>query len=378
MNNGDGVTAKMRPIDLDEDACIVFWEMTRSCGLKCVHCRAEAIDRRDPAELTTEEAFGLLDELGSFAKPIVVLTGGDPLMRPDVFDIVGYGTKKGLRMALTPSATPTTTEASILALKRQGLSRLAVSLDGSRALIHDGFRQVAGSYSITLEIIRWANEAGLPIQINTTVTRRNLNDIDAIADLLSLWRVALWSVFFLVPVGRGSMGDEPRATEYEQVFRKLADFSRRYPFDIKTTEAPHYRRILIELRKAGELGGKGNAGSSRPSADAIGRFPFTNDGKGIVFVSHTGEIYPSGFLPIACGNVKTDSIADVYRRSPVFKSLRDADQLKGKCGACEYRRVCGGSRARAWAVTGDYLGSEPFCVHMPRGYAISTEETRYW
>lgn len=343
----------MRNIDFDLKPYLVIWETTRSCALKCLHCRAEAIDRRDPNELSTAEAFALMDQISKLEVPLTVLTGGDPMRRPDILEIVRYGTDRGLRLALTPSGTPEMTRARVDSLKAAGLARLAVSLDGSTAEIHDSFRRVPGSYGWTLDIIRWASEAGLPAQINTTVTRYNLDDFDRMADLMLTLPIVLWSVFFLVPVGRGSQDDQITAEEYEKVFHKMADLAERAPFDIKSTEAPHYRRVLLQ---------RGAAGNRRPERAAFG----VNDGKGFAFVSHTGEVWPSGFLPLSAGNIKSADLGDLYRESPLFRGIRDHAKLKGKCGLCEYKNICGGSRARAYAMTGDLLASDPFCAYQPK------------
>lgn len=344
---------KHQNIDFDQKPYLVIWETTRSCALKCLHCRAEAIDRRDPGELSTEQAFALMDQIAATEAPLVVLTGGDPMRRPDILDIVRYGTERGLHIALTPSGTPEMTADRVRALKAAGLARLAVSLDGSTAAIHDSFRRVEGSYEWTLNIIRWVAEAGLPSQINTTVTRYNLDDFGSMAELMLTLPIVLWSVFFLVPVGRGKLDDEISAEEYEKVFHQMADLEERAPFDIKSTEAPHYRRVLLQ---------RGAAGNRRPERAAFG----VNDGKGFVFVSHTGEVWPSGFLPLTAGNVKTADLGELYRHSPLFRGIRDYADLKGKCGHCEYKNICGGSRARAYAMTGDMMASDPFCSYQPK------------
>jgi radical SAM protein with 4Fe4S-binding SPASM domain len=341
-----------RPAGFDAKPYIVIWETTRSCALKCLHCRAEAIDRRDPDELTTTEAFALMDQIARLEAPLTVLTGGDPMRRPDILEIVRYGTERGLRLALTPSGTPEMTRARVGSLKEAGLARLAVSLDGSTAEIHDSFRRVPGSYGWTLDIIRWASEAGLPAQINTTITRYNLDDFDRMAELMLTLPIVLWSVFFLVPVGRGSQEDQITAAEYEAVFHKMADLAEHAPFDIKSTEAPHYRRVLLQ---------RGASGNRRPERAAFG----VNDGKGFVFVSHKGEVWPSGFLPLSAGNVKRDDLGELYRDSPLFRDIRDYSRLGGKCGLCEYKNICGGSRARAYALTGDIHAADPFCGYQP-------------
>jgi radical SAM protein len=338
---------------------MVFWETTQACDLVCKHCRADARPARDPDELTFTEGVRLLDEVRAMGCPLVVLTGGDPAKRPDLVDLVRHGTSVGLRMALTPSATPLVTAALLAALADAGLARLAVSLDGACAATHDGFRGVAGSFARTLAILRDARAAGLTTQVNTTVTDANVDELERIAAAIATLDVNLWGVFFLVPTGRGEALDVLRPDAAEAVLERLAAIARTAPFDVKTTAAPHFRRVLLQqqVRRREILG----------IDDGIGRAPRgVNDGQGIVFVSHRGEIHPSGFLPVACGSVRTGSLADVYRGHPVFTGLRDPDALGGKCGVCEFRRVCGGSRARAYAMTGDLYAEEPACAYAPR------------
>jgi radical SAM protein len=357
-------------LDFDERPFIVIWETTQACDLACVHCRACAQPIRSCLELSTDEAKRLIDEVAALGAPVFVLTGGDPLKRPDIFDLVEYASTHGVRISLTPSATPLLTQEAICRLKECGLARLAISLDGPTAEIHDAFRRVPGSYDWTLRAVRWAREIGLPVQINTTITRHNLQDLDATIALIEQLDIVLWSVFFLVPTGRGSAIDLLSAEEFEQVFEKLHATSRRVKFDIKSTEAQHYRRFLLQRRT--EEKRKGNGRSLPPmagpsTADGIGRAPRgINDGKGFVFISHLGEVFPSGFLPVSAGNVRRQSLTELYRHSPLFVSLRDTKNLKGKCGICEFREVCGGSRARAYALTGDVFAEEPCCVWQPK------------
>jgi AdoMet-dependent heme synthase len=362
-------------MDFSERPFIVIWEVTQACDLACVHCRACAQPLRHPSELSTAEGKKLIDQVAALQVPIFVISGGDPLKRPDIFELVEYATQQGVRTSLTPSATPLLTQEAISELQRRGLARLAISLDGSSALIHDPFRRVPGSFRWTLQAIRWARELDLPVQINTTITRRNLTDVDAIIALLETLDVVLWSVFFLVPTGRGQMSDLPTAEQFEAVFEKLYETSCRVSFDIKTTEAQHYRRYLLqqrvqERRQNGtpELAGSGSPAShAGASSDGIGRAPRgLNDGKGFVFVSHTGEVYPSGFLPLSGGNVREESLTQIYRHSPLFVALRDSDRLEGKCGICEFRQICGGSRARAFAMTGNPFAEELCCLYQPQ------------
>jgi AdoMet-dependent heme synthase len=363
-------------IDFDRSPFLVIWEVTRACDLACQHCRADAIERRDPRELTTEEGKAMLDDVRRFGRPLVVLSGGDPLKRPDTVELVEYGTSVGLRMAMTPSGTPLMNRAILERLQGAGLARLAVSLDGSTAAIHDTFRGVAGSYDWTLGMLREAADLGLSTQINTTVARHNLEDFDNLISLMTDLGISLWSVFFLVPTGRARQEDVASAEAFEHVFHRMYDLSKTAAFDIKSTAAPQYRRVVlqrqVEERRARERTLPPEpltAGIGFSLADGVGRSKGVNDGNGFVFINHVGDIYPSGFLPIETGNVRTDDLVEVYRDHWLFRALRDPDRLKGKCGVCEYRSVCGGSRARAYAVTGDPLEAEPFCTHIPARWA---------
>ena len=356
--------------DFDHSPLLVFYELTRACDLLCRHCRADAQRHRDPAELTTSQARRLVAELTVFPRPpLLVFTGGDPLKRDDVFDLVTHAVEAGLQTAMTPSATPLVTADAVARLRFAGLHRLAVSLDGAAARTHDGFRRVRGSFLRTLEIIRDAGRCGLPVQVNTTLASHNLAELDATAQLLSgLDGVVMWSVFFLVPTGRAADESGPRrlsADQMEAAFATLWHHSRRQPYAIKTTEAPHYRRYAA-LRAASVR--RAFPGDEAPGLAAGSRFVGTNDGKGVMFVSHTGEIFPSGFLPIACGRFPFDSLVHVYQKSALFQALRDPERLGGKCGACEFRNVCGGSRARAFALSGDPLAEEPDCAYVPAGW----------
>ncbi len=364
-------------LDFNKNPFIVIWEVTRACNLACKHCRAEAQPEPDPRQLTPEEGKGLIDQIASFGDPLpnLVFTGGDPLMRPDLFELISYGISKGLRVSMTPSATPLVTKDNMRKAKEAGLSRWAFSIDGSNAEIHDAFRQVNGSFDLTIRAIEYLHELGLPIQINSTVSRYNRDDLDNLAQLVEKLGAVLWSVFFLVPTGRGKMNDMISPQEHEEVFNWLYDLSLRAPFDIKTTAAQHYRRVVLQRRAKSKAdkdvavpgtGGLDMLLSRDLGKDDVGRAPKgVNDGNGFVFISHTGDVYPSGFLPVTGGNVRKKTLVEIYRDSPMFRALRNPDGYRGKCGWCEFRFICGGSRARAFAVTGDYLESEPFCVHIP-------------
>jgi radical SAM protein len=369
-------------LNFDEAPFLAIWEVTQSCDLACMHCRAAAQPIAHPDELTTEEGKALIDQIADMHVPIFVFTGGDPLKRKDVFELIRYAADKGVHVALTPSATPLLTREAIFKLKEAGLVRLGISLDGSTPEIHDAFRGLPGTWARTINAIEWANEAGLPIQVHTTISRHNAHDLDDLCALFETQAIVMWNVFFLVPVGRGQLSALLSGEEFEQVFGKIYELSQRVNFQIKTTEAMHYRRYLLqhklEERRIGHGHPHGAAASQAyepgaPTADAETRTANwttrrVNDGKGFLFVSHVGNVYPSGFLPIHAGNIKQTPLSEIYRNAPIFKSLRDTAKLEGKCGACEYKEICGGSRARAYAVTGDPLAQEPCCIYQPRNW----------
>ena len=366
-------------VDFDRAPFVVIWETTQACDLACLHCRACAVPQRDPRELSTDEAKRLVDDICRFGRPLLVLTGGDPLKRPDAVELVRYGVDAGLRVALTPSGTPLMTPHVLQELHDAGMSRLAVSLDGATAAQHDAFRGVAGSFDWTIRMLETARSLGLSTQINTTISRHNVHDLENLITLMTGLGIALWSVFFIVPVGRARPGDLATADEFESVFHRLYDLSKSAPFDIKSTAAPHYRRVVMQRqvaeRRAGARDGAPaplTAGVGFSLGDGVGRAAKgVNDGDGFLFVSHRGDIYPSGFLPKSAGNVRTEDLVDVYRTHDLFRSLRDRDQLKGKCGVCEFRSVCGGSRARAYAMTGDPLEADPLCAYIPPAWQRS-------
>lgn len=349
----------------ETDPFIVIWEVTRACALKCLHCRAEAQYRPDPRQLSLEEGKRLLDQIAEMNHPLVVFTGGDPLMRADLFELARYAIEENkLSVSMTPSATPKVTRGAVEKAKEVGLSRWAFSLDGSCAEIHDHFRGTPGSYATTMKGIGYLQELGIPIQVNTTVSRYNLHDLEKIAERVQEMKAVLWSLFFLVPTGRGMIKDMISPEEHEAVMKWMQTKQSQMTCGIKATEAPHYRRVVIQASR--------NAGNSPMSAerkrpDLLGRAPKgVNDGDGFVFISHIGEVYPSGFLPVVCGNVREQSLADIYRGSSIMRSLRDKTLLKGKCGVCEFKQLCGGSRARAYGITGDYLESDPYCAYIPQ------------
>ena len=362
-----------------------YYEVTRACDLVCKHCRASAQELSHPEELTTEQSKALIDQIASFPrKPNLVLTGGDPLKRADIFDLIRHAVGAGLQVALTPSATPLATRETLGEAKQAGVRRLGISLDGADAKTHDAFRGWEGSFDRTMRMIIDARQLGLSVQINTTITRRNFAQIDQLATLLSTQAIAMWSVFFLIPVGRGMDEERISPEQYEEAFERLWIQAGRQPYGIKTTEAPHYRRFVLQRygdplagpsvgqvadpprQSANERPVENQDDRQAPSRDREHRAPLgVRDGNGIMFVGHTGEIFPAGFLPIECGRFPQDSVVNAYQNHPTFLALRDPDQFGGDCGICEYRYVCGGSRSRAYAVTGDPLAGEPDCVYQP-------------
>ncbi len=352
------------PADTAERPLVLIWEVTQACDLACEHCRADAKPARHPEELTTAEGKALLDDVREFGDgQLVVLSGGDPLKRPDLVDLVDYGIDRGLSMTLTPSGTSELTGDAVDDLADAGLRRMAVSLDGATAASHDAFRGESGSFDETLRAARDAADAGLPLQINTTVCGQTVDELPAIAERVADLGAVLWSVFFLVPVGRGAVLDPVSPERAESVMEWLHELDDEVPFGIKTTEAPHYRRVGIQKRREASE----SDGSSGPDPGTKRRAGIVA-GDGFAFVSHTGEVFPSGFLPKPAGNVREDDVVEVYRDSDLFTALRDRDQLQGKCGACEFRQVCGGSRSRAFATTGDPLASDPLCPYVPEDY----------
>ncbi|MGD0302120.1 MAG: TIGR04053 family radical SAM/SPASM domain-containing protein [Bryobacteraceae bacterium] len=341
-------------MDFNLSPLLVIWEVTQACDLACVHCRANAQPERNPKELTTEDGYRLLEETKQFGNPLMVFTGGDPLKRPDLYDLARHSVQVGLRTNITPSATPLLTSEAIDQFKSSGISRMAVSLDGPDAPTHDGFRRVDGTYERAISALRHAREIGLETQVQTTVTRRNLTQLAHIAEQVGEVQARMWSLFFQV-----TAEDDLTPADYEKVFEFLYEISKVAPFEVKTTEGMHYRRYIAQRLKA-EHGGRGGA-----NGRLLWRTTGVSDGRGFVFISHTGEIYPSGYLPVSAGNVKSDSLVDVYRNSSLFRILRTPEANVGKCGYCEYHKICGGSRSRAYAMTGNYLEADPRCTYQP-------------
>lgn len=355
----------------DERPFIAIWETTQACDLVCKHCRALARPERDRRELSTAEGKSMLDSFARAKVPLVIFTGGDPAKRPDLVELVEYGAKLGLNMGLTPSATPLVTRSLLTELRAAGLGRLAMSIDGLEREIHDAFRGRTGSFDRTLEILSAARELGIPTQVNTTLHAGNFKQLRGLADLMKSLKIELWSVFTMVPTGRASEALLPGAHSIEAAFAELLTISKSAPFAVKTTAGPHYRRLALEEKRI--------TGTDVVVGARGRQAMWVNEGRGFLFVSHLGEVFPSGFLPISCGNVRNTDPIDIYQQHPTFLQLRDSDALRGKCGACSYRKVCGGARARAYAMTGDFMQSDPLCAYVPPGYPgpvnIFTEAT---
>ncbi len=377
--------------DFHRNPLMFYYEVTQACDLVCKHCRASAQEEAASDELSSEQSLALIDQVATFPrKPTLCFTGGDPLKRKDLFELIRHAVEQQIQVALTPSATPLATREAFDEAKHSGVHALGISLDGVDAATHDAFRGFEGSFEKTMEMLQNAAALDMPVQVNTTITRRNFDQIDAIAKLLAEQKIAMWSAFFLVAVGRGVEEKSIEPEEYEIAFEKLWHHAQTKPYAVKTTEAPHYRRYV--LRQGGNpLAAPGSSGHPGAEAARRDRAPLEDahripgqesrseavhrgkmhraplgvtDGRGIMFLAHNGEIFPAGFLPLVCGKFPQDSVVDTYQHHPTFRSLQDPDQYKGICGACEYRYVCGGSRARAYALTGDPLGPEPHCVYQ--------------
>jgi radical SAM protein len=351
---------------------IVYWELTNACGLACRHCRATAMPDPAPGELSTEQAIAVLDDMLGFAGPDeslphLVMTGGDPLKRPDLAELVAAATARGIGVSLAPAVTPLLTREKLFWMKEIGIQAISLSLDGSTAEFHDGVRMVPGTFDATLAALDIAAEAGLPVQVNTLVTAATAADLPAVFELLSKHTLMQWSLFFLISIGRGSELTELDPGEAEKTLIWAQQVARGANFRVKTTEAMHYRRLVATpLLRAGKTWAELEV---HPMSRAFG----IRDGNGIVFISNTGEVCPSGFLPTVVGNVKDTSLVELYRDTDLMRSLRDPDQFKGRCGVCEYRNWCGGSRARAFAWTGDPLESDPLCPYQPKSPAETAQ-----
>jgi radical SAM protein len=364
---------------------IVAWESTVACNLACVHCRASAQTAPEPDELTTQEVFGLIDQLAGYGQPIFVISGGEPLMRPDIFDIAAYGTRRGLRVAVSPNGTLLTAEA-VSNLLQAGVKRISVSIDGSTAARHDAVRGVPGAFQSAMEGLERCRTAGLGFQLNTTVMRQTRDDLAAVRDLAVRIGAEAWHVFMLVPTGRGKIDDEVSPQEYEAILNEIYAMTTSSPIPIRVTCGPHFQRIVAQNRRSEHdrpnLVRPGNTGHGRPGGNGHpsptgGQRPGHLDrttrgclaGDGYCFISYRGDVTPCGYFPVVAGNIRQQPFQEIYGGSALFRALRDLESYGGKCGACEFLRVCGGCRARAYSLTGDYLAEEPYCVYQPRKLA---------
>ncbi len=340
---------------------LVAWEVTRNCNLNCIHCRAAASKGPHPGELDTETCLGLLDQISEVAKPVIILSGGDPLLRPDIFEIVRHGASKGLRMVMSPNGT-LITEQKAKDMVEAGIQRISVSLDGATRESHDQFRQVEGAFDGALQGIEWTKQANLDFQINTTITLQNFDELPRIQELAVDLGAVAHHIFLLVPTGRGKyiVDQEISATQYEETLNWFYDQSKNVSLQLKATCAPHYYRILRQrARQEGKTVTFQSHGLDAVTRGCLG-------GTSFCFVSNTGTVQPCGFLDVNCGNVTETTFPEIWNESEVLKALRDFSGLKGKCGKCEYRKVCGGCRARAYEATGDYLAEEPLCLYEPK------------
>ena len=351
---------KHAPRDYSKNPLNIYWEMTQACALACKHCRAEAMALPHPRELSTEEGLCFLRQITDFGEPLphLILTGGDPLSRPDLFALVDEARRLGVDVSITPAATPALTREVLAELKAHGVEGLGLSLDGSSARRHDAIRGVEGTFERTLLAMGWAQQLELPLQVNTLVSKETASDLRALYERLQDFSVSRWSLFFLISVGRGRVLEPLGAPEGEKLMEWISDISAEAPFVVATTEAPSYRRVALTRLK-----GRG----PQTAARGFG----IRDGHGILFISSTGEICPAGFLPLAAGNVRQDRVAEVYRTAPLFQSLHDPARFHGRCGHCEYQAICGGSRSRAYAVSGDPLREDPLCAYEPHAQANS-------
>ncbi len=365
--------------DFSKRPFLAIWESTRACDLACVHCRASAEPEPAPDELNAEEALRLVDQVADSGTPIFILSGGDCLKRPDLLDLIRRGKSRKLRVGAIPAVTPALTEKRLQEMKDAGLDQVAFSLDSADPVTHDAFRRVSGVFEKTLEAVRIANRIGLRTQINSLINVHNQDSLDQLIALVRGLGIVFWEIFFLVPMGRGQELPLMTADRFEETFAKIYALGKEVRFVIKVTEAPHYRRFCYE--RALEEGSASADISKHEMPDAplrqevrgaIGRAPSgVNSGKGFLFINYRGDVMPSGFLPIVGGNIREKSVSEIYRDAPIFRELRDTSLLKGRCGICVYKDICGGSRARAHALTGDYLAEDPCCSYQPQAAGIA-------
>jgi radical SAM protein len=375
---------------LDEKPLLVFWETTKACPLACIHCRANAITRPLPGELSHAEALDLIRQVAEFGRPypVLVLTGGDPLMRSDLWELVEEARSLGIPVAMAPSPSRQLLE-NIDNIVREGVSAVSISIDHPDPEVHDRVRRYQGSWEAATTAVRELLRRGVSVQVNTAVMRSTVRGLPGMARLLRELGVRTWEVFYLVPVGRAGAEEDLSPAEWEDVSAFLYEVSR-YGVRVRTSEGPMFRRVALLLNYASRTGaepsGLVRTGKlylelvdelrklmGEPGPQALFETSGTRDGKGIIFISHDGMVYPSGFLPVPVGSVRRGRLVDIYRGSPLLRRLRAAE-LRGRCGACEFREVCGGSRARAFAYYGDPLAEDPACAYRPGSLRVDVKE----
>ena len=383
---------------------LIFWEVTKGCNLRCIHCRATATELSSPLDLPTAKALNLIEQISQHAKPILVLSGGEPLFRADIFDLASFATSRGLRVALATNGTQVTKEVA-RKIVDAGVRRVSISLDGANAATHDAFRAIAGAFDAALAGFRNLQELGMSLQINMTIARHNAHQLPEVLESAKSMGADALHTFLLVPVGCGvDIATEQMvpAEEYEQILNWFYDRSQEGGIELKATCAPHYFRVMGQRRAAERRASSSPAGAaaapgSKPDNAAIGPTDITMPGStgialhphaaragkghpdgmhavtkgclagtGVCFISHQGQVYPCGYLPVLAGDLRRQTFSEIWENSVVFAQLRETENLKGKCGRCEFRNICMGCRARAYAATGDYLDEEPFCIYEPR------------
>ncbi|MGC8546421.1 MAG: TIGR04053 family radical SAM/SPASM domain-containing protein [Thermoplasmata archaeon] len=363
-----------RPIDFNMKPILIFWETTKACDLACKHCRASAITNALPDEMNVDQSINFINQIKDFGPPypVLILTGGD-IMKKNGLEIILQKTKElGIPVSMSPSATPLLNENAFEMMKRYGVKSLSLSLDGARAETHDWLRGIDGTYERTIRLSKEIISRGFTLQINTAVFRRNVYELPYILKILIDNRIKTWEVFFLIKTGRGIDREDLNADEYEDV-NNFLEFASRYGIVIRTVESPIFRRIMFERQSSEYNGGqtykslveKTKEILGGPSGKVMGHTSNTRDGKGIIFVSHNGDVNPSGFLPLKLGNVKEKSIVEIYQNNEILRKLRDPSNFKGRCGACEYGDICGGSRSRAYSYYGDIFQEDPRCSYIP-------------
>jgi heme b synthase len=337
---------------------VIAWESTRACDFACVHCRAKAQKLPDPNQLTTQEALALMDQIADLCKPVLIISGGDPLQRKDIFEIASHASSRGIRVAMSPSGSDITPDV-IKKMKSSGVKMISLSLDGSKPEIHDSFRQVPGAFELAMKNMFYARQGDLPFRVNTTVTKHNLSNLSDILGLAVEVGAKEWDIFMLVPTGRGKVEMEITPNQYEETLQFIYNASRTSQIPIKMTCAPQYMRVIAQGQKSEPAQTTVHGGRHAGGRGCM-------SGNGFCFISHVGEVFGCGFLPIPAGNIRQQSFKQIYQQSPLFLELRNHSLLKGKCGACEYKTICGGCRARALSIHKSHLEEEPYCVYIPQ------------